>query len=185
MKVLISSKGDVQILAESPETILDVNVRGIQGAAGVGAPVGGLPGQIISKKSNVDYDYEWIDQVEALSASVLSDRFIATHPISALKIVRPDSSTHISYATNDGQFSEAQAFGITLNGSVAGGEVNVLFFGKIEDAFFNFPINENIFLNANGEIGLSAGVAGEYNVQIGKSLGNGAMFIDIKEPILM
>lgn len=38
-----------------------VGATGPQGPAGVGVPAGGYPGQLLAKRSNADYDSEWVD----------------------------------------------------------------------------------------------------------------------------
>lgn len=38
------------------------NVKGDQGNPGVGVPVGGSTGQVLAKKSGLDYDTEWVNQ---------------------------------------------------------------------------------------------------------------------------
>lgn len=35
---------------------------GVNGADGVGVPSGGTTGQVLAKKSNTDYDTEWVDE---------------------------------------------------------------------------------------------------------------------------
>jgi len=48
----------------------DDYVRGEKGDAGVGTPSGGTTGQVLVKKSNTDYDFEWQNQQSALVQSV-------------------------------------------------------------------------------------------------------------------
>ena len=72
--------------------------------------------------------------------------------------------------------------GISIQAGLTGQDIAVLLFGKIEDASFNFPLNEPLFLDLNGVI-TSTPPTTDFSVNIGHSLGLGAIFIDIKEPI--
>ena len=40
-----------------------LTVSSAQGTAGISVPAGGTTGQVLAKKSNTDYDYEWITLV--------------------------------------------------------------------------------------------------------------------------
>lgn len=105
----------------------------------------------------------------------------ASEDISALKIVRAISDTQIAIADND-TYTKSKAFGVALTASTTGGNVRVQTFGEIKDASFLFPINEPLFLGSNGVITITPPILG-FVINIGYSLGNGAIFIDINEQI--
>ena len=47
-----------------------VSIRGPQGEAGKGIPIGGWAGQILMKNSNTDYDAEWMDGATMIAATL-------------------------------------------------------------------------------------------------------------------
>ncbi len=56
----------VEVINESPiieviDEYIDIIEVGVQGPPGLGMPPGGNVGDVISKKSDIDYDYEWIE----------------------------------------------------------------------------------------------------------------------------
>jgi hypothetical protein len=120
---------------------------------------------------------------EALSSRVLKSSLIADEVISALRIVYQTSSNHAALADYQNG-SKKDAVGISLTSANIGGSVDVLFFGRVEDSFFNFPLNDNLFLGNNGIITNVTPVS-DYSVRIGKSLGAGAIFINIERPIIL
>jgi hypothetical protein len=152
---------------------------GSPGAPGVGVPTGGTTGQILAKLSNANYDTAWIDQIGANSLVVTMK---ATTALSALKLVKSDSTTHVSYATNNASYEDAQAIGITLTAASAGADVTILILGKLEDPFFTFSLGATLFVGINGNIVDVAPIAG-FLTQIGHALGTGGLFINIEPPV--
>ena len=127
---------------------------------------------------NLDY-FEETEIVD--SAKRLSDTRICDENISALKLVRAVNDTDIVLA-NKTDYIESKVLGIALQTGVTGNEIEVLLFGKVEDSFFTFPLNQPLFLDLNGAI-TSTPPTTDFSVNIGHSLGLGAIFIDIKEQI--
>lgn len=115
------------------------------------------------------------------SAKRLSDTRVCSEPISALRLVRALNDSDISLA-NKTDYTQSKVLGIALQSGSIGEEIEVLLFGKIEDSFFSFPLNEPLFLDLNGLITSTPPVSG-FSTNIGHSLGLGAIFIDIKEQI--
>jgi hypothetical protein len=116
------------------------------------------------------------------SAKKLGDTYVAGEPISALQVVRLDTSSEAYVGDPITSFESASSVGIALNGGGIGTNIDVQNFGILEDAFFTFPTNTPLFLSPTGTITDVAPVAG-YNVQVGQSLGTGSIFINIREPI--
>lgn len=107
--------------------------------------------------------------------------FEAGEVISALQLVRAsDLDTVLIGEPNT--YTNSKCLGVALSTVAIGEVLNVQEFGKLEDAFFNFPLNEPLFLGANGLITDVAPVAG-FSINIGHGLGAGAIFIDIREQI--
>jgi len=84
----------------------------------------------------------------------------------------------------DGNISQGEAtiIGITRTSALDGDKIKYQIVGKFEDSSLNFNLNEALYLGTNGNITNIAPSIG-YRTQLGHSLGNGAMFINIQEPI--
>jgi len=115
------------------------------------------------------------------AAKRLEDSRVCSEDISALKLVIAISDTNIILA-NKTDYINSKVLGISLQAGVTGSTIDVLLFGKIEDPFFSFPLNEPLFLDLNGTI-TNVPPTIDFSVNIGHSLGVGAIFIDIKEQI--
>jgi len=104
--------------------------------------------------------------------------------ISALKAVRAVSSTNVEKGEPT-SFSMATVLGISLQAGSAGFEGEILILGIIEDGSFTFPLNDLLYLGIDGAITNVAPAlpSSTHSTTIGQSLGNGAIFIDIKDPI--
>jgi len=118
-------------------------------------------------------------------AKRLTDSKIADSNMSALTMVVATSDTNIDKATNDLLFPNANVLGIILSSVTIGNPVEVLFFGKLDDAFFTFPVNDSLFLGINGTITNIPPVApaATFSTDIGYSLGTGSIFLKIEKPI--
>lgn len=163
----------------------DTGEKGDTGATGAGMPTGGTAGQIIVKNSSNDYDIVWADSDTLEPPSSFIPIYTAGHDISALKLVRFSNPITIVYATKNGSREDAQVIGMTMNAGTTGSDIKVMTLGKVDDAFFNYSLNTDLFLGNSGEIATSVGNPGEYRVSIGKGLGSGSVYIDIDEPIGM
>jgi len=120
--------------------------------------------------------------VPAEGAVKLELKLIATSGISKLDIVTLDSNTHCSKSTF-ASANTANAIGIALNAATAGNTVNVLLFGVLEDPSLTFSLNDLLFLKSDSTItDIGTSTLGEFLVEVGKSLGAGSMFVNIKTP---
>lgn len=129
----------------------------------------------------LDY-FEEQQQTTVDSAERLKDTKVCAEVISALKMVRAVSDTDIlkgNYTT----YESAKCLGIALQSGSVGTSIDVLLFGKVEDPFFNFPVNAPLFLGLDGSITTVSNATDDFSVTIGYSLGAGAIFIKIEEPI--
>lgn len=116
------------------------------------------------------------------SVAKLIDEYEANETISALKAIKLIDENTCELADSELTFQDAKTVGISLTAGNAGSTIRVQTFGIIEDASFTFPLNAPLFLKTNGAISNTPNTTG-YNVQIGHSLGTGAIFINIREPI--
>ena len=132
---------------------------------------------------SIDLDPKSSTNEEALSAKALILEKIAGENISALKLVYLNSSSSVKLADNSIE-STGTVVGVSKSSSVMGGLVKVLVFGILEDAFFNYGINERLFLGSNGEITTIQPISGVLT-SIGFGLGSGAIQIGIDKPILL
>lgn len=120
---------------------------------------------------------------DALSAKTLILEKIASENISALKLVYLDTQSSVRLADNLSEVT-GTVIGVALNTVLAGGLVRVLVFGILEDAFFNYAINERLFLGSNGEMTTIQPTSGVLT-SIGFGLGSGAIQIGIDKPVLL
>jgi len=108
---------------------------------------------------------------------------IADGDISAVKAIYKTVGG-ISLAQDNVTYSEASVIGISITGALDGYPVKYVESGKLNDSSFNFPINDQIYLGANGTLTNIPPVAG-FRTLIGTSNGIGEIQINIQEPIMI
>lgn len=106
--------------------------------------------------------------------------------LSAMKLVKSDSATHVSVATNDDTFESAQVLGVALNAAInPDDDIEILLFGALQDASLSgFALNDLIYLGSNGAITNVAPVNGFYK-EVGYSIGVDEVFINLKQTIIL
>lgn len=114
-------------------------------------------------------------------AKRLVDTKTCAENISALRLVNATDDTSIELA-DPSAYTTGIVLGVALQAGLLGEDIEVLLFGKLEDVSFTFTLNEPLFLTANGVITSTPPTTG-FSVNIGHSLGSGAIFVNIKEPI--
>lgn len=105
------------------------------------------------------------------------------HIISALKICKATSPNTIAYASNTDDILDAQSLCLSLQSGNYLDRIDVAFFGQVNDGFFNFPLNAPLYLGDYGEI-LGTPPSSGVLINIGHSLGTGAILINIKAPLI-
>lgn len=168
-------RGD-KIMADTIEIIENINkvvisTGGIQGIPGQGVPAGGMTGQILAKKSTTNYDTEWIES--SIYLVKLSDTVLSGH-----RAVSLDSNDKAVYADKD---TSINVVGITLN---SGTEVTIQQSGEITEPSWNWIPSQSIYLGSNGMLTQTAPTSG-YLIELGKSITNIKMILNIKTPILL
>ena len=79
--------------------------------------------------------------------------------------------------------STATVMGIALNTGLSGVTERIHILGVLEDPSLVFAVNAPLFLGASGAVtDIPTVISGEFVVQIGYSLGNGAIFVSVSEP---
>lgn len=98
-----------------------IGPTGPQGAPGPGVPTGGLPGQILRKTGNADYETEWVDpnEVESVAVSELTDVNLSLLSDSQLLIYDESSSRWVNRSVTDLEISASQ-----VSGTIVGGDAN-------------------------------------------------------------
>lgn len=107
---------------------------------------------------------------------------IAQGTVSAIKAIYQNTSG-VSHGDKD-TYTEATIIGISITGNVDGETIKYKTDGRLEDSFFNFPLNDPLYLGDDGAITNVAPTTG-HRTRLGHSLGVGAMFIQIEEPIIL
>lgn len=121
---------------------------------------------------------------EESDAERLTKTFVAGEDITQNDFVRLATNEEVFVATNNATYEEAQVIGIALSTETTGNAVSVLLFGVYdENNTFSFTINNPFFLGVNGAaIQNPPTSVGEFVVEIGQSLGVGAIFLDVSRP---
>jgi hypothetical protein len=121
---------------------------------------------------------------DAEGIALISSKFYINAPISALKLVRAIDKNTVEVADADlNDLALSTSFGLSLQGGPTGSLIDVATFGKVEDAFFNFPNGTQLYLGSAGAIVATPPTTG-FLLPIGYSMGAGAIFINISKPIL-
>lgn len=108
----------------------------------------------------------------------------ASGTLSAMRLVRPLNSTHVMYATNNDSLEAAEVLGVTLTAATDNQDVEILIFGALSDASFNFTVNTQLYLGLGGSITDAAPIAG-YSLEIGRALGGTDIFLDRKNIVTL
>jgi len=117
-------------------------------------------------------------------AQKLSRIFVAGENIFVNDIIRLGSDQKAFKATNNGTYEDAQAIGIAIEDGVVDSNVSVLLFGVYENGALAFSLNNPFFLGVNGVMTQNPPAdVGEFVVELGQSLGTGAVFMDVKRPM--
>ena len=106
----------------------------------------------------------------------------AVEVISALKLVKSAGAGLCEIASPSGSFENAQVLGVALNAANIGEKVRILTFGGLDDASFVFSADQNLYLGEFGNL-TTTPVIGGYDLTVGKVLGLGEIWVDIKEII--
>ena len=104
--------------------------------------------------------------------------------MSALKLFYVGLDQRIYLATSQGDYDDARVSGITKFAGAENQSRATLVFGRIDDPFFNFPANTDLFLGENGNIVDTAPTVGHYK-PIGRSLGPGSIFLNIGTTLVL
>lgn len=106
----------------------------------------------------------------------------ATVPIQRGDCVKADNDTHVSPAFFNGTYGDATVIGVASNSALVGEDVTIVIMGVIVDSIFNiFPVNTQLFLDIDGAM-TDGRVLSGFSTLVAKSLGNGSIFITVREP---
>ncbi len=120
--------------------------------------------------------------VSAGSASILTISRTAKTAIEAGDAVRAFDNTSIMPATQDATVKEAMVFGIALGAGAANTQVEVAVMGIVVNQIYSiFPANTVLYLDVTGAISDERPTTG-YLTAVGKSLGSGAIMVQIGLP---
>ncbi len=158
---------------------ISVSSQGVQGIPGVGFPSGGLIGQALIKKTDANYDTEWLSINNDLTT-------ITGQIISALRLVYVDPITgKIFYADKDMPTTAYSLLGITTQAGVIDDEIVVKTAGEWVDSNWSWNTSGDLslFLGANGAITQGV-VSGGIIAKVGYVVSPTSIFIRIADPIL-
>jgi hypothetical protein len=116
------------------------------------------------------------------SASKLSVKKILGENIPAFALVVFINETTVMRA--DKTFYSGVCDGIILSSGNTGEEREILMFGIVENTGITYPLKTLLLLDSLGTVRTTRPASGYWTI-IGRSLGNGSIFIDIKEPELV
>jgi hypothetical protein len=104
--------------------------------------------------------------------------------ISALKLVRANGPDTILVSNPGGSYFESVVLGVITKTGLTGVLTPVLVYGELRDPFLDFPLNDTLYLGVDGSITNVAPNTSNLTI-VGYSLGSGAIFINIQEPIIL
>jgi len=104
--------------------------------------------------------------------------------VSALKLLVSDTDGRVIYAEPNTTFEQSQVLGISLTAAVENDNILVRTFGLVQAAFFTYAAGTDLFLSASGAISDTPPSVG-FRVLVGKSLGVGEIFIDVRETVVL
>jgi hypothetical protein len=87
-------------------------------------------------------------------------------------------------AEDNGAYIAAVVVGVSVSGAVSGNELTYKVVGRLRDSSLNFPINDQIYLGASGQLTNIAPTVG-FRTVIGTSNGIGEIQLNIQEPIIL
>lgn len=108
---------------------------------------------------------------------------LADGAVSAVKAIYK-TINGVAHADKDTSYATATVIGVSVIGASSGNQVKYQIAGRLEDSFFNFPLNDPLYLDASGSITNVVPTTG-HRTRIGTSLGVGAIEILIEEPIIL
>ena len=107
---------------------------------------------------------------------------IATEAITIGDCVKADNDTHVSLATYNSTVDAASVLGVATNAAAIGEMVTIVVIGVITNSIFNiFPVNKQLFLEIDGAV-TDERIINGYSTVIGKSLGSGSIYVNVREP---
>lgn len=113
----------------------------------------------------------------------LSVTKIYAEDIDKYKLVSATDSTHVGIS-GPTTLTEATVLGITQVAGITNDEKRITIMGITEDPSFTWAVNTPLFLSPSGDItDTPTSTVGEFVTQIGYSLGSGAIFVSISEPM--
>ena len=146
---VIGTKIQIFILKAIVSDSVDLNsLKGDKGEKGEGIPTGGTTGQVLSKKSNTNYDYEWTNNEATVEVIDNLNSTDTTKPLSANqgrllneKLNYTNEEQFIGYYNGDrlyrkritGIFDQSYASSYWANTSISGTKTLVNFGGAIYD----------------------------------------------------
>lgn len=105
--------------------------------------------------------------------------YLAAENLSALRLVRVNSSNQVVYADNT---TNSKVIGLTITSSNTGDYVSVLLDGKISDPSWNWDITKKLFLGENGFITQTPPTNG-FLIDVGSVITPTDIYIDIQEAL--
>lgn len=122
-----------------------------------------------------------INSTTNIDATVSFMKPVYNEAISALVLVRADGDNAVAIADND-TYENASVVGVAFDTGGPAFNGRVVSHGRIQDGSFTFGTNVTLYLGASGVITSTPPATGVLT-RIGKSLGNGSIFINIDDPI--
>jgi hypothetical protein len=148
-------------------------------AAGV-LPVGGDAGQLLAKKSNTDFDYEWTNPSESSNYIFLP----AAQALGGHRVVRITALDEVDYASSSNVSHANTAIGITTGAASGGANTSVRMSGVLEEVSWSWAPGEPVFLGVDGVLTQTAPTTG-FVCEVGVAYKATGIFVDIKPSIIL
>lgn len=127
--------------------------------------------------------HKLLEDEDVPPSSQLDLPLVADENILAYKVVRANSLGKAVYASADNLSDANKVLGVAINSALTADTVNVRAEGFLENPYWNFTPNQNLFLGLNGEITSSPSI-GAFSNTIGYALTTTKIFIKIGRSII-
>jgi len=171
------------VALEDNVSVVVATSPGPKGNDGAGVPEGGVPGQILIKTGDDDFETGWTDQ----QAPIL-DRLFVSYPaavnLSGQRMVRLDSAGELVYAENTDLADAERVLGMTAGAVNTGDTAQVIRSGVVVEPTWNWTLGQPIFLSTTGLLTQTPPAAG-FVLQVAFPVSSTSVFIDIKQALIL
>jgi len=133
----------------------------------------------------LDIDNEIDSQSSALFCRQVINEITYGEAISALKLIYSGVDGRAYVASSNETYEKAQVIGMTTRAGLENSVKEYVQFGVIQDNFFTFSGNRDLFLNETGFMTDLNPMNFKFYKKIGQSLGAGTIILNVEQTIVL